>query len=253
MIINEVVKGPDGHVGRGIGIDILAHLNPHIGLAVLLLPLFQQILEILQRIVGLQEGTVRVALDALDDHLRVDVEPNHDAGLELRPVLDPRYEAPAGADDASDVGMDGVQNLRLDVAESLFSLGLEYVGDGQLGRLFNDRVSVQEIVRSHSPRHNVTDGALATAHHPDEVQVGPLQPRPEEAGGIDLHLALLSCAPLAGGSGIIAVLIAGLLQNIGILVRILHPLIELVGRVLPFESAGRHEGWGRRGGGGHDV
>ena len=93
-----------------------------------------------------------------------------------------------------------------------------------------------------TPRHNVTDGALSAAHHPDEVQVGPLQPRPEEAGGVDLHLSLLSSALSLGIS------IAVLLQNVGILVRIFHPLIELVGRVLPFESAGRQP---RGGGGGH--
>ena len=152
VIIDKVVEGPNDHVGHGISIGILIDLNPHIGLAVLLLPLLEQILEFLQRILGLQKWTVGVTLNALNNNLRVDVEPNNNTGLELGPVLDSRDDSSAGTDDASDVGMDGVQNLRLDITESILSLGLEYVGDGHFGRLLNDGVRVQEVVGSHSFR-----------------------------------------------------------------------------------------------------
>lgn len=83
------------------------------------------------------------------------------------------------------------------------------------------RVTPDKTTRELTPGNNITDSTLPAAHHTNKVQVGTLQSRSKETGGINLHSLLRA--------------LSSRLEDFRILEGIFHPLIKLFHRILPFE------------------
>jgi len=110
--------------------------------------------------------------------------------------------------------VDAVQNLLLNVPERLLPPLREDFRYGAVRDGFQYDVGVEEVVGAHSSGHGVSHGALSAAHHADQVDIGSLQSRGEEARWVHGHAV-----------------------KSGVLEGVFHALVKLFG-VVPFEATG---------------
>ncbi len=136
------------------------------------MPCGEELVDGLPRIGGLQERTLLVARDALEDHVLAGRQPHDEAQIPQQLVIHlPGHDAAAGRDHRAVEYAQRTQGARFLFAEPRLAMAVENLRDLHPHPLDDHRIGVDEL-EPEAMRDQPPDGRLATAHETDENDVG---------------------------------------------------------------------------------
>ena len=128
----------------------------------------EQVAQSRQRIIDLQQGSVRVVTQAPKEFFRRGAQVEDVRSRMQRFAIGrSQHGAAACGDDRVGQRRDLFDHILLDVAEGIFTLPCEPLADGNAQALLDGRVAVNEL-QPEVPRELTPDSGLATAGHADK-------------------------------------------------------------------------------------